>query len=190
MTPILRYGSAVVCVAVITFLFWVNADYQPQPIEIGRVMSVIGGPILLIVAGWCVASIGRSSYGRFKRGERSVGRLLALAAALTSCGLILLGLVVVHVIDQNLGGHHQRGLFDVNFGCVIRLAFTIGVLLMFIFAGQGIVRVAQLSREQFYRGLFLRGAILTAFTLLACVATVGLGWVLAICLFFTLFYRQ
>jgi hypothetical protein len=190
MAHVLRYRPAVVCIGVITFMFWLVADYQPQPIEIGRVMSVIAGPILLILAGWCVASMGRASYSRFKRGERSVGRLLALAAALASGALILLGLVVVHMIDLNLGGYHQRGLFDVNLGCVIRLAFTIGVLLMFVFAGQGVVRVAQLSREKFHQGLFLRGAILSAFALLACAATVGLGWVLAICLLFTLFYRQ
>jgi hypothetical protein len=144
----------------------------------------------VVVSGWFLFCLGRRTRRLLQGRERSIARVYTALTAVASVGFLLLVLVAAHLIDRNLGGYRQRELFDVNVGCVVRLAFSVDVLAAFLAAGQGALWLAQLCWEQFRKGLAIPGLILAA---LACAATFTisvLGWVLAICLSFTLFYRQ
>jgi hypothetical protein len=174
----------------IAFMFVVGTTDQPEPIGIGRATIAIGGPLLLIAAGQTVIEIGRLSRRRLREGKAFSGVLLELLAVLAGVGVLILGLLIVHMIDRNLGSRDEWGLFSPSIECVFRLAVVIGILLLFAAAGRSVVGGAQLSRRRFEEGKPALGGMSALLAVAASAGLVLLSWFAAVFLLFVLLYRQ
>jgi len=187
---IIRHCASAFWPCLIAFMVVLGTAVQPEPIGIGRATIGSGGALLLIAAGQAVIEIGRLSRRRLREGEAFSGVLLELLAALAGGGVLILGLLIVHMIDRNLGSRDELRLFSPNIECIFRLALVIGILLLFAAAGRSVVSGAQLSRRRLKEGKPALGRMFALLTVAASGGLVMLSWFAAVFLLFVLFYRQ